>query len=164
LPHGEQEGLALAELRRAHADALAVAELVLVVEQVDNVEPQLSALAEADRDVLRDRGIDDGVVGQAEIVGRAQAAAEQDVGGNPSSPFLLGVERVGGACRECPALRVVEEDVVVGDIGQLLGAEVELRGVDVAADTGLGPCRLAAIAHHASALDFFAPLFQLFME
>src|SRR6266850_1990399 len=45
-----QKGPALAELRGAYADARAVADLVLVVEQVDDVETDLRALADADRD------------------------------------------------------------------------------------------------------------------
>src|SRR6266567_4798470 len=67
----EQEGAALAELRGADADALAVADLVAVVEQVDDVETQLCGPAEADRDLLHQRGVEDGVVGQGEVVGRA---------------------------------------------------------------------------------------------
>src|SRR3984893_18510320 len=80
----EQEGAALAELRRADADAGAVADLVAVVEQVDGIEADLRALAEADRDLLHQRGVDDGVVGQRQVVGRddcgAKSAAEQHVG------------------------------------------------------------------------------------
>src|SRR6266478_4154738 len=56
----QQEGLALAELRSADAYAQTVADLILVVEQVDDVETQLRALAEADRYFLHERGVDDG--------------------------------------------------------------------------------------------------------
>src|SRR5580704_3796647 len=59
----QQEGLPLAELGSADAYAQTVADLILVVEQVDDVETQLRALAEPDRYFLHERGVDDGVVG-----------------------------------------------------------------------------------------------------
>src|SRR5258708_5248225 len=59
----QQERPPLAELGRTHADPRAVANLVAVVEQVDRVEADLRALAEADRNLLHQRGVDDGVAG-----------------------------------------------------------------------------------------------------
>ena len=55
LRQAHQEGPALAELGGADADAQAIADLVAVVEQVDDVEAQLRALAEPDRDLLHQR-------------------------------------------------------------------------------------------------------------
>ena len=54
----KQEGAALTELRGADTDALAVADLVAVVEQIDDVETQVRRRAEPDGDLLHQRSID----------------------------------------------------------------------------------------------------------
>src|SRR5262249_36638819 len=132
------EGLALAELGSADADAQAVADLILVVEQVDDVEAQLRSLAEADRYALHERGVDGGVVRQRRIVGGddggAKAAAKQDIGRDLGRPLGLGIEGVRRAARKGPALCVVEDDEMVGDVGKFVRAKIELGRIDVSAD------------------------------
>src|SRR6266566_6036467 len=74
------------------------------------------------------------IVGQRHVVGGddggAKTAAKQDVGRALGRPVGVGIEGVGGARRKGPALRVVEDDVVAGDVGELGCGETELGGID----------------------------------
>src|SRR5665213_1297563 len=83
------------ELRRADADAGAVADFVHLIEQIEHVEPHLRSRPSPDVDLLHDAHIDLMVIRQAVavrvIAPGAQAAAVDQVGGYPSLRRREGV-------------------------------------------------------------------------
>src|SRR6516165_1776535 len=85
-----EEGAPRAELRSKDAEPGAAAYLVDLVEQVDDVEPQLDTLQEAGGDRLDDAEIDLLIAGQGTAVrgptrtGGSETAGGGEVGGKPS--------------------------------------------------------------------------------
>src|SRR5260370_15087001 len=125
-----QESGARAELRIADADAGAVADLVDLVEQVENVEAQLEALVQSGVNRLHNAEVHLLVARQAVPV-RApvrvagpEAAAGGKVGGEKSTGRRHSVLDAG---RIRVGLIVIEMDVVAGNECELIGAEIELR-------------------------------------
>ena len=85
------ESPALAELRRAHADSTAVAEFVDVIQQVNNIEPDLEQTDLRDLQISLQRQIDGRVLRHGLDVGKTpvKSTAVEDV--ESAFPFLPGV-------------------------------------------------------------------------
>ena len=86
----EEEAAPGAELRRAHADAGAVADFIDLVEEIDDVEARRQALPAHQREVLADAEIDRDIVRHMIAIGRravpAQAGAVEQVGADSCVP------------------------------------------------------------------------------
>src|SRR5205823_4105634 len=131
-PLGEtsEEGTAQAELRVADADTGAVADLVDLVEQVENVEAQLEALVQSSVNRLNKADVHLLIAGQAVPVrapvrvGGPEAAAGGKVGGEKGPGRR---HPVFDASRIRIGLIVIEMDVVAGNECELLGGKIELR-------------------------------------
>src|SRR5260370_27393449 len=125
-----EEGAARAELRIADAEPGAVADLVDLVEQVENVEAQLEALVQSGVNRLNNAEVHLLIAGQAVPVrapvrvGGREAAAGGKVGGEKSTGRRHSVLDAG---RIRVGLIVIEMDVVAGNECELIGAEIELR-------------------------------------
>src|SRR5260370_25791439 len=123
-----EEGAARAELRIADADTGAVADLVDLVEQVENVEAQLEALVKAGVNRLNNAEVHLLIAGQAVPVrapvrvGGPEAAAGGEVGGEKGPGRR---HSVFDASRICVGLIMIEMDVVPGDECELIGPEID---------------------------------------
>ena len=121
-------------LRRAHADAAAIAQLVRAIERVEygQLGMQLAEALEGEVmghvQVQLEIGRQRGAVRHRTVL--AQPAAEQVVGTDPGAV----IQRVVDAAGRGQFLVVIEEDVVVLDVGQILRREVVLAGDDALAD------------------------------
>lgn len=124
-----EEGAPQTELRVANPDPGAVADLVDLVEHVEEVETQLEALVQSGLDRLNHAEIHLLITGQARPV-RAPAGA-----GGPEATAgskMGGKQRTGrrhpvfDAGRIGVGLIVVEVDIVAGDKGKLVRGEIEL--------------------------------------
>src|SRR6266851_3786836 len=129
-----EESAAQTELRVADADPRAVAGLVDLVEQVEDVEAQLEALVDPGLDRLNNAEIHLLIAGEAvpvrdpTRVGGPETAADGKVDGEAGvgrrqSILYPSRVRVG--------LVVIEMDIMTGDVGELVRVEVELRRCNV---------------------------------
>src|SRR4029077_19914186 len=118
------ESPALAELRRAHADSTAVAEFVDVIQQVNNIEPDLEQTDVRDLQISLQGQIDGRVLRHGLDVGKTpvKSTAVEDV--ESAFPILPGA---GTAGRRSNALLVIEIDPVILDKFHLFRSEQELR-------------------------------------
>jgi hypothetical protein len=125
-----EEGAARSELRVADTDPRAVADLVDLVEHVEEVETQLKAPVHSGIDRLNDAEIHLLIARQAGPVrasaraGGPEAAAGRKVGGKQRTGrrhSVFDARRIG------VGLIVIEMDVVAGNKSELIGAEIELR-------------------------------------
>jgi len=119
-------------LRGKDAEPLAGANLVDLVEQVDHVEAQFHPLEDPGVDRLHDAEIDLLVAGQAGAIWYRAVGPETAAGGQVDGKAGIGGRQfVFDAGRRGISLVMIEMDVMPGDIGQIVGREVELRRYDV---------------------------------
>ena len=120
--YAREEAAARTELRRAHADAGAVADLIDLVEGVNEVGADFEPSQGPGLEPVREREVHLDVswhvitVGDAIRTGGAQAAAVDEIAADPRPTPQIGEPGRGGI-----GLVVVEMDEMVGDIGQLVG-------------------------------------------
>src|SRR5579862_704347 len=136
LGQADEEAAPRTPLRGADADAGAVADFVLLIEQVDDVEPRREPADIVDRERVAHAEIDLRVAGQVGAVRNGLAVRQHQIG--PEAGSVQGVDAesrvlpaVRNAARCGERLLVIEMDVVVGDVGQFVRAEIELAGDDV---------------------------------
>src|SRR5882724_11335008 len=114
------EAAALAELRRAHTDPAAVAQLIDCVENVDDIEADLEGSLLRDLDPALQTNVER-FVGMIFLrVGKTapEAVAVKSIDGRP--PIVPRIGDPGGTGK---ALIVVEEDPVLFDEGELIRIE-----------------------------------------
>jgi hypothetical protein len=115
-------------LRGKDAEPLAGPDLVDLVEQVNDVEAKFHAFENTGVDRLDDAEIDLLVARQAGAVWDGAVRSESAPGGQvDGKPGVIRRKRILDASRRCVGLVVIEMDVMTGDIGQIIGREVELR-------------------------------------
>src|SRR5205823_9713934 len=119
------ETAALAELRRANADAAAVAQLVDLIEQVDDIEPDFDDPDFWNCEDTLKRGVDSFIWMTFFRVGETSAQAVPVEKINSRFPVAPSVRETG---RRSHALVVIEEDPVLANVSQLVGVEQVLRG------------------------------------
>ena len=109
---------------RAHADSTAVAEFVDVIQQVNNIEPDLEQTDLRNLQISLQRQIDGRVLRHGLDVGKTpvKSTAVEDV--ESAFPILPGV---GTAERRSNALVVIEKNPVILDKFELVRVEQELR-------------------------------------
>src|SRR5437660_5371818 len=122
------ETATLAKLRRAHTDAAAVAQLVDLVEQIDNIEADLKIADSGNLQIPLKRQINGCVIGHAFGVGEASP--------KPSSVEKISrrfpvVPSVGSAGCGGPSLVVIEKHPVFVDEGKLIWIKQKLRRAHV---------------------------------
>ena len=118
---------------RANSDAGAVADFVFFVEQIDDVETCGEALRVPYRECAADTQIELHIGGQMCAIGNRVSIRQHQVGAQARAVNHVRAEQraqpgVGHAARRGQRLFVIEMDVVIGDIGKVVGTEVELWG------------------------------------
>src|SRR3984893_13104852 len=125
------EGTAWPELRREDPEARAVADLVLLVPQVDDVESGLELSERGQREAMGDAEIGLLVGRHRRVIrlddGAPQPAPRQEV---QAEPCTEPRPEVGGARGGRDELIVVRGDVVIADEGEVVRAEERLRRLD----------------------------------
>src|SRR5437764_9331887 len=120
---------ALAELRRADADAATVAQLVNFVEEIHDIETDLKTARDVrNLEVSLKRQIRGSVIGHAFGIGETapKSASVKPIAGQ--FPIVPGVSCADGGG---PSLVVIEEDATLVDEGILIRIKQKLGGADV---------------------------------
>ena len=140
----EEQSAPRTELRCADADAGAIADLVLRIERVDQIDTRGEIAGTAQIERMADTEIDNrvgrNVISVRHCAILAQTRSVQKIRAEPRRvPF------VGKAAGHRQILLMIQMDVVVPDVSKIVRIEAELRGGDVLAfrmlQTGIAVCR-----------------------
>src|SRR5271165_3255373 len=139
-----------AVLRRADADAGAVADLILLVEEVDHIKARSERAGTRDRKNVRHTGVDLGVIRQTGAIRNAGTAVRRGFSGRQrqtrtqtrTNQEIRTEARVPPQVRNAAGSRLlllmIEMNVIVRDVAKILRRKVELRRFDVFALGTLG--------------------------